>query len=298
MENRTVVPNAYSKRVVLAVSLILAACVMFTGPAAQQRAPRLNQIISRAMQDQPSYFDEHWQMFGIEHNPFMPYQIEKLLADLKPAGAPHPIRTPIVRIAQEGDQDFRTEIKQWLDGGAFGIIIPQVSTADQVRQMVSYMRYPQQKMQTKRPAEPAGHRGWGATRAVKYWGLSEDEYAQKADVWPLNPDGELLAMITLERMDAVKNFKEILAVPGFGGFLIGQVDLAMDLGVGLPAPTEEAQNNPVEQAVVADVIKMCVDYDKAQRAKGSYGPICGTFQGDQATRIKQGIRLFGRGRTK
>ena len=40
---------------------------------------------------------------------------------------------------------------------------------------------------TSRPASAAT----GRPRAVRYWGLTQQEYYKKADVWPLNPNGEI-----------------------------------------------------------------------------------------------------------
>ena len=41
--------------------------------------------------------------------------------------------------------------------------------------------------------------------------------ARGADVWPLNPNGDLAANIMIETREAVKNIDEIASVPGVGG---------------------------------------------------------------------------------
>jgi 4-hydroxy-2-oxoheptanedioate aldolase len=163
-----------------------------------------------------------------------------------------------------------------------GIVLPQVKTAAEARKLVVAMRYPPQKILTSAPREPVGVRGASAGRAAAYWGLSQDDYVRKADVWPLNPEGELLAIVMIEHVDAVKNIRQILAVPGLGAILIGQGDLTLSMGLGTPGPTDAAQNNPQVQAAVAEVAKACVEMKK----------LCGTFQGDIKTRVAQGIRLF------
>ena len=51
------------------------------------------------------------------------------------------------------------------------------------------------------PAEhyhPAGLRGDGPTQAVRYWGLTQQEYYDRADVWPLNPKGEIFVILQME----------------------------------------------------------------------------------------------------
>ena len=260
--------------------------VLTTGSAAQQggavKKDRLNQIIAQFERGKPAFANEHWQLFGIEHNPFALDDLEKGLADLRPAGSTRPRLTPVVRIEYEGDQDFKHAVKQYLDVGVMGIVVPQVRKAEEARKLVSAMRYPPQKVLPNVPLEPRGVRGVSAGRAAAYWGLTPDEYATKADVWPLNPQGELLAIVMIEHPDAVKNIREILSVPGLGAILIGQGDLTISMGFGTPGPTEAAQNRPEVQAAVAEVAKACVELKK----------LCGTFQGDIRTRVAQGIRLF------
>jgi len=286
MEAEAFVLNADRKRVVLATGLAVVACIMLTaGPSAQQGGGpkvRLNQIIEQFEQGKPAFSNEHWQLFGIEHNPFALDDLEKGLAALRPAGSPRPRLTPVVRIEYEGDQDFKHAVKQYLDVGVMGIVVPQVKKAEDARRLVRAMRYPPQKILTTAPPEPLGERGYAAGAATRYWGVTEDEYVAKADVWPLNPEGELLAIVMIEHIDAVKNIREILSVPGLGAILIGQSDLTISMGLGTPAATAAAQNKPEVQAAVAEVAKACVALKK----------LCGTFQGDIKTRVAQGFRLF------
>jgi 4-hydroxy-2-oxoheptanedioate aldolase len=84
-----------------------------------------------------------------------------------------------------------------------------------------------------RPAfEPAGVRGDGPTAAARYWGLSNQEYYERADVWPLAPHGELLVILMVEDTKGIENLSDILsAVPGVGVVLIGEGDLSQELGV-------------------------------------------------------------------
>ena len=41
-------------------------------------------------------------------------------------------------------------------------------------------------------------RGDGPTAAVRYWGVSQQEYYDRADVWPLNPKGEIFVILMME----------------------------------------------------------------------------------------------------
>lgn len=124
---------------------------------------------------------------------------------------------PIVRIPSEGDQDRRWIIKQVLERGAMGIIVPQVDNAEQAAKVVQAMRYPQRKGGPPPYPEPAGRRGMAG--APRTWGLSVDEYLKVADLWPLNPNGELIAMPMIESVEGISNVGAILDVPGVGGVL-------------------------------------------------------------------------------
>ena len=54
-----------------------------------------------------------------------------------------------------------------------------------------------------------GLRGWGSqTYAAWVWGLSVPDYLQKADVWPLNPEGEIVLGVKLEDQEALDRAAE------------------------------------------------------------------------------------------
>ncbi len=57
--------------------------------------------------------------------------------------------------------------------------------------------------------------------AAWFWGLSRPEYSLRADVWPANPNGELLLFLQIETVEGVKNVEEILSVPGIGVVFVG-----------------------------------------------------------------------------
>ena len=239
---------------------------------------RLNQIIEQFEQGKPAFTGEHWQFISLEHSLLLE-TYAKTMAGLQPAkGEARPRLTPIVRIAPSADEPFKYAVKQALDDGAFGIVLPDVKTKQEVMQFVASMRYPQQPG-SKYP-RPEGVRGWGPTGARRMMdGLSDLEHHLKADLWPLNPDGELLAIVMIETREAVKNIRDILQVPGLGAVLIGPADLSLALGSGTPAP--DVTSAAVEEATAA-VGKACVELKK----------LCGTFGSqDVAKRLGQGFKL-------
>src|SRR5438034_249459 len=77
-----------------------------------------------------------------------------------------------------------------------------------------------------------GRRGvHGNPTAARIWGISADEYADKADAWPLNPKGELLLGLKLEDKYALENAETNSKVPGVAFAEWGPGDMAFSLGV-------------------------------------------------------------------
>jgi len=111
----------------------------------------------------------------------------------------------------------------------FGIIFPHVSTVAEARNAVSACRYPRRPDAPR--YDPPGIRGDAPMRAARYWGLTQQEYYARADVWPLAPQGEILVVIQCEEVRAIENLPGILEeVPGIGVVLIGEGDLSQELG--------------------------------------------------------------------
>ena len=174
-------------------------------------------------------------IFEMEHNP---YDIKDLRDSLQyllnrrqilDGGSVAPAVTPMVRIPANGADMNQWIPKQVLDVGVFGIVFPHVSTVDQAYNAVASCRY-------ARPAsaplyEPQGHRGDQPATAARYWGITQEEYYARADVWPLNPQGEILVIIQCEHVKTIDNLPQILdKVKGIGVVLIGEGDLSQSLG--------------------------------------------------------------------
>ena len=164
--------------------------------------------------------------------------------------SPAPTVTPLVRIPANGGENSQWLAKQALDRGVYGVVWPHVSTAEQAYNAVSACRYPRQK--TAPLYEPVGVRGDGPHTCSRYWGLSQQEYYAKADVWPLNPRGEVLVFLMIEDVEGISNLDEILrSVPGIGCVLIGEGDLSQELGV--PRQYE----HPLVKEAMAQIVGTC-----------------------------------------
>lgn len=237
----------------IAAAVLVAGAVPVTTQTQTPTRVRLNPLIAKLEAGEIAYTGRDWSFVDMEHGPYLLDRLQATLAKIgkKPNGQFE--LAPIVRIPLEGDEPFRFAVKQVLDSGALGIVFPHIETKEQAVEAIRSMRYPPQRG-AKHP-EPAGRRGWGPGRAAAYWGLAVQDYAFKyADVWPLNPDGELFAVLMIESPAGVANIDEILRVPGIGAVHVGASDLGVSLGVGPPNPG----NPPETEAAVQKVIKACL----------------------------------------
>ena len=97
-------------------------------------------------------------------------------------------------------------IARQLNLGVTGIVLVDVKSADEARKGIAAMRF----------ASQGGTRSDDVGNAPSVWGMSESEYRQKADVWPLNPNGELVNFTIVESKEGLANVREIAAVKGIG----------------------------------------------------------------------------------
>lgn len=218
-----------------------------------QQTARLNTAIEALESGGAAVAGEQWRFIDMEHAPFSAERLQSVLAEMADArdarGRLAP--TPFVRIPQDGDEDFKWAVKQVLDVGVFGVIVPHVDTKDEAVRLVQAMRYPP----TRDAAypEPRGERGWGPTRAVQLWDVADTlEYHRKADVWPLNPEGELFAVAMIESGQAVQNIAEILEAP-VSAIMVVPGDLSIDLGLG----PRGVENFPEVDAAYETVMAAC-----------------------------------------
>lgn len=167
-------------------------------------------------------------------------------------------------------------VKQALDIGLHGVIFNGVDSPEHALFAVRTMRYPQ--LRGSKYMEPRGMRGAGPANATWLWGISGDEYDRHADVWPLNPDGDLLATMMIESAEGLKNVDKIAAVPGVGALFPGAGnDLARSLGVRMNDPELEAAFQQILKACKAHTIGCAITANSAN---------------DVAKRVKEGWNII------
>jgi 4-hydroxy-2-oxoheptanedioate aldolase len=195
-------------------------------------------------------------VYEMEHNPYdisaltdaLQYMLSR--SQILKTGSPAPAVTPIARIPANGAEMNQSFSKQVLDRGVYGVIWPHINNVAQAYNAVASCRYGRPK---NAPLyEPQGKRGDGPMAASRYWGLTQAEYYSKADVWPLNPQGEIFVMLMIESIAGIENLDDILAnVPGVGGVLIGEGDLSQELGYA------RQYEHPVVLEAMAKIVASC-----------------------------------------
>ena len=141
-----------------------------------------------------------WLFIDGEHGPLGLHEIKGILQTVG-NHIPCLVRTP---------DDSQVAIKQVLDLGAAGIIVPQVNTAVEAAAVVQHAKY-----------APMGQRGVGLARAHGYGGSFQD-YLQRAN-------DETCVVVQAEHRDAVDNIEEIINVDGIDAILLGPYDLSASL---------------------------------------------------------------------
>jgi 4-hydroxy-2-oxoheptanedioate aldolase len=214
------------------------------------KANRINRAIDLLEQGQPIYYTgshegtegsfeqgvkdaQTWAdyiSYDMEHAPFDVKGLADYMRGLAnggPTRSGHRTPAVIVNVPVNGTDETTIRANAWmfqqvLATGIHGILLCHADMPGAVRAFVEAVRFPAH----------GGRRGvHGNPTAARIWGISADEYAEKADVWPLNPQGELLLGLKLEDRYALENADENAKVPGIAFAEWGPADMAFSLGV-------------------------------------------------------------------
>ena len=164
-----------------------------------------------------------WLFIDTEHNPFNPESLREIIAVARARNC-----VPIVRVPSNN----AATIKQTLDFGAEGVIVPLLHTAADAQEAVAACRYP-----------PYGIRGFNPRDASNFF--KDTQYYSETI------NDRVVVILQVEHIDAVNNLDGILATPGIGGILIGPADLSYSMG--LPLQT----THPDVQAAIRTTISKC-----------------------------------------
>ena len=144
-----------------------------------------------------------WLTIELEHTPITLETAATCFSIIAACG-----KIPLVRIPWNTAEN----IKRVLDSGAFGIVVPMVNTRAEAEAVVAAARY-----------RPLGNRSIGGQ-------LPAANFETDASTYRASANEEILIVVMLETVEAVKNADEILSVPGIDAFFIGPNDLHNSMG--------------------------------------------------------------------
>jgi 4-hydroxy-2-oxoheptanedioate aldolase len=144
-----------------------------------------------------------WLLIDLEHGNASLADLRGMLMACRGSTA-----APIVRIRSvDGDT-----VKFVMDSGAAGIMFPFVSSAEEARRAVQFMKYP-----------PQGTRGVAGIIRATHYGREWNQYFSEA-----NEKG--LVIVQIETAQAVEAADSIAAVDGVDVLFVGPLDLSVNLG--------------------------------------------------------------------
>jgi 2-keto-3-deoxy-L-rhamnonate aldolase RhmA len=146
-------------------------------------------------------------------------------------------------------------VKPVLEMGPAGIVFPMICSAEQAKAAVAACLYP-----------PAGVRGFGPRRAVRYGTVPSDRYIREAaeSFWRI---------MQIEHIDAVRNLEAIVEVEGVDAIVVGPNDLSGSVGL-------------LGQTGHPEVRKLC---DRIAEVAKRRGIPFGTSIGDDPDTVRQWI---------
>lgn len=115
------------------------------------------------------------------------------------------------------------QLKQALDLGVHGVVVPFVASAAEAREVVRACKYP-----------PQGIRGLSCQFAAARWGVTVPEYVRAAN-------REILVIVQIETPESVDGIEDIAAVPGVDMVFVGPADLSATCGFPLNSSHPEVE---------------------------------------------------------
>lgn len=273
--------NRFSR---LSLCAILAVAI-----AAAQPPKRINKAIDLLSHGQPIYYTgghegmsanfeagvkmaQTWAdyiNYDMEHAPFNVSALAEFMRGLVKGGptrSGHRTPTVIVTLPTDGTDEVTMRVNSWmikqvLATGIHGILLCHADSPAAVKAFVEAVRFPTSRLAVGEGLEE-GRRGiHGVPTASAIWGVSQKEYIEKADVWPLNPNGEIILGLKIEDKRALANVDESFKVPGIAFAEWGPGDMALSLGIPLSPTDGPSMPEPMRQAR-AKVLAACKAHKK------------------------------------
>jgi 4-hydroxy-2-oxoheptanedioate aldolase len=184
----------------------------------------------------------------------------------------HPLVVKMHEIAPDPAKAAQ-HIADQLDLGVSGVVFVGVESPDEVKAGLAAMRF----------KSTGGTRPDNVGSAPAYWGVSEKEYKEKADLWPLNPKGELVNFTIVESKAGLARVREIAAVKGIGVLFPGAGTLR-GVFTTTDANGQRTFDEKGWEAAIQQVLAACKEFSVP----------CGypATANDIETRMSQGFSVF------
>ena len=185
-----------------------------------------------------------------EHAPFGRLELDLCVAAFRLAGRPS-----IVRIADDSPK----EIRNALDSGATGLLVPHVTSAKQAAHIVKAAHFGE------------GGRGFaGSTRASNFTRKKMPEHLADSA-------SQTTVIVQIEDLAALDNVSEIAAVDGVDAVFVGRIDLSVAMS-----------KSPLDDEVIQTVRRICEDAREVDTVVGMFTPVDDEIPGW----IEAGVSLF------
>ena len=154
------------------------------------------------------------------------------LKDGGPTRSGHATPAVIVDLPPDGSSEAVVRANAWmfkqaLDRGVHGILLCHVEQPGAVEALVEACRYPFHTAGADSGVAQGRRGAGGQGAAAAIWGVPVAEYLARADVWPLNPQGEIMLGLKIENRRALANARETTRVPGIAFAEWGPGDMHM-----------------------------------------------------------------------
>ncbi len=185
----------------------------------------------------------------------------------------HPVFVKTPEIAPDPAKAF-DRIGRQLNLGVSGVVFVGVESADEVKQGLASMRF----------KSKGGTRPDDVGNAPALWGMDEKTYKEKADVWPLNPKGELVNFTIVESKVGLAHVREIAAVKGIGVLFPGAGTLRGQVFTTTDSTGKRTFDEAGWEAAIQQVLAACKEFNVP----------CGypATATDIEMRMKQGFSVF------
>ena len=165
---------------------------------------------------------------------------------------PHFSKAVVVKTHEIAEDKVKAaaNIGKQLNLGVTGIMFVGVESADEVKAGLAAMRF--KSKGGTRPDDVGG--------APAAWGMSEKDYKDRADVWPLNANGELVNWTIVESKAGLEKVREIAAVKGIGVLWPGAGTLRGVFSTQQPDGTRKLDEAAWE-ASIQKVLAACKEFN-------------------------------------